>query len=111
MAAHLYLHILEGVTEEELKIFFAGSNHKQWSTIYNQIADTPSVQIGELSWDDSCVYAIQELLTSSIHELNAALIQQIINILGIEEAKSAFAKEVQTFLNQHQGKKIFVISW
>lgn len=140
MAADLYIHVFEGITEEDLKIFFSptiGSKHfgaylnhqdfnRMWEEVYSKISETPSVWVGEVSWLKAAIFDDEETFIPEP-------ISKVVDIIGedlpvvddelisrIEEAMKLPNKtkyrvndpaEVVEFLRKHKGKRVFTVSW
>lgn len=60
MSADLSIHVFEGITEEDLRMFFSSSlgskyfdfkqTNEEWFDSYDKIASTPEIWVGEVSW-------------------------------------------------------------
>ena len=134
MAADLYIHVFEGVTEEELEEFFSntfGSKHfnlnrPRRDDIYLKVADTPQIWIGEVSWLKAMVFGdSEEFIPNTVGAINRGIgeVLPVINdklIAGImgafdlpNDTSYALAKpeDVRAFLEKHRGKRVFTVSW
>ncbi len=69
MAADLYIHVFEGISEEDLKVFFSNALGSKWfagfyavddhgkeEESYANISETPRVWVGEVSWLKAALY-------------------------------------------------------
>lgn len=134
MAADLHIHIYEGITENDLARFFS---HVLGSKYFNMFTrnraegdykagETPGVWIGEVSWlkaalfEDaenyipSPVQIINDLIGEDLPVLDEDLLGKI--LAALEQPNStqyciAEPKQVELFLRQHMGKRLFTISW
>jgi len=136
MAADLYIHILEGVTEDNIKRFEGntiGSKYfgtpctdEEWDVIDRKLAKTPAVWVGEVSWlkaallDDNDTYipapvmAVSEAIGEDFPVIDDELIGKVQDALA-EPNQTGYKvndpKEVLAFLTKHKGKKCFTIAW
>lgn len=138
MSASLHIHVFEEgqLTEKDFKDFFYncfGSkwfdiNHKpqNWRDKYRRMGECPNIFIGEVSWLKAMVLDDNETFVPGI-------IQQINDLVGedipliddefINKVKEAFnsgnstqyniadVNDVVEFLEMHQGKRTFTVSW
>ena len=140
MAADLHIHVLEGITENDLQIFNSntfGSKYfdlsrmqpssEEWDKVYDKISDAPNIWIGEVSWlkaalcDDAeqfvpdSVAMIHELIGEDLPVLNDELIAKILKAMGLKNETSYGIEDgeddIQKFLQKHKGKKVFTVSW
>lgn len=129
MAADMHIHVLDSHTTEEEVAYFNllahASNDERYTTAYDHIAETPQCWIGEVSWlkaalsGDSGTYIpdpvkfISEIIGDGI-VLSEAVLREILAALRVENTTVcdiANVPEVEAFLKQHIGKKIFTVSW
>lgn len=90
------------------------------------INHTPSIWIGEVSWlkaglmEDKETYvphtvmAISELVGSSLPVITEEFITKVLDAFKLQNTTGytlADPKEVEAFLRQYMGKKVFQISW
>lgn len=143
MAADLHIHIRTSeVTGKVLKDFFSSSigspyfnplygmaaqQSGAFNTAFSVIADTPNVNVGEVSWlkaaltgesdtfVPSAVGKVQALIDSSgdatitdelIEQVQAAM--QLTNDTGYDVSDG---NKIIEFLQQHKGKQAFTVSW
>jgi len=139
MAADQHIHIFEGLTEDDLALFFSSTMGSKWfnldrqrekstSKIYDKIAKTPQVHVGEVSWlkaglfEDSHTYIpppiqrIAELIPEGEDPvlITPELIEEVSKALHLPNTTPYHiepAEEILTFLRQHTGKKAFTVSW
>lgn len=140
MAADLSIHVLEGVTEDDLSVFFShtlGSKHcklfekfpeqaaqdKAWSAV----SESPSVWVGEVSWLKAdlldakeefvpdIVGQVHEIIGENLPEIDDALIGKIHGAFFKSKPhtlyKVAEKEYVMKFLEEHRGKRVFTVSW
>lgn len=138
MAADLKIHVFEGITEEDLKVFSSdtlGSKHfsfgvktdwDAWDQVYYKIAATPSVSLGEVSWLKAAIFEdgekyvpqalelIQRIIGEDLPIIDNELIEKIVEALDTDN-KTGYsltnAEPVKKFLKTHKGKKVFTVSW
>lgn len=129
MAADLYIHILEGLTEDEVKLFFCNDmgskyfdldkvelKHKLFnSEINNKFADTLMVYVGsDSSIDNGLVSLIENFIGEDFPVITHDLIFGINHILN---SKLEYYRlnpdrgEITDFLYKHLGKKCFCVNW
>lgn len=139
MGADLHIHIFEGITEDDLRIFFSnhlGSkyldlhNNLSWEDAqpaHDRVSETPNIWIGEISWlkavvlDDAETFVpgpvakIYELIGEDLPVLDDKLIKEILEALKIENKTSYSVEDkeddIKSFLEKHKGKKVFTVSW
>jgi hypothetical protein len=138
MSADLHLHIFDGIDETTLARFFVrifGSKHygpmrlstEQWEEAMRQVANTPQVWIGEVSWLKALIYedgekafvsspvkVIRDLVGEELPVLDDELAQKIAAALELENATAYRVADVRTvapFLAAHRGKRVFCVSW
>ncbi len=140
MGADLYIHVYEGVVEEDIRILKSntlGSKYctfpvmppytwEQRSEVYDKMGNTPQVWIGEVSWlkaglfeDDetfipSTVEGVSELIGEDLPTLTEELLEEILSKFDLENKTSYRLNEkevVEEFLKKHIGKKLFTVSW
>jgi hypothetical protein len=137
MAADLYIHVFEGITEEDLANFFAGIMGSKYFSLVgydsqkymeasDKIQNTPAVWIGEVSWlkaalteDEkkyvpSTVGAVEEAIGEDLPVLDDSLIERILAAFKLKNKTNyrlANPREVKRFLQKHKGKKVFTVSW
>lgn len=140
MAADLHVHVLEGITEDDLRIFFSntlGSKHFSPVTvgerndygpgsIYDRVGNSPNVWIGEVSWLKAMlledgetfipepVQAVQELIGEDLPVLDDELQAKLLEALQRPNRTGytvAARDDVVEFLTEHRGKKLFTVSW
>ncbi len=135
MSADLHIHIFEGITEDNLAEFFSatlGSKYHSWSVrrrsdeVYDLVANTPGILIGEVSWLKAFIFdAGEEYIPSTIEKVSAIIGEDlpILDDKMITEILSAFdlpnvtqyelanKEKVRIFLEEHKGKQVFTVSW
>jgi hypothetical protein len=134
MSADLHIHVFEGITRKDLAAFFShtlGSKYFNISAprpdgISAKIEKTPNVWIGEVSWlgasfsDDPDAFVPQTvgLIYGAIGEnlpvLDKRLRKKILGAFDAENPTSyrlTTPETVQVFLNEHMGKRVFMVSW
>jgi len=140
MAADVHLHILEGVTEEEVKLFLSnrlGSKYydeskyqeheKRYDELVEKMANTPQVWVGEVSWlkawltgdkeafVPSAVEKVTEVIGEDFPVIDDELIRKVEEAMKLGSGKSEYEvndpEEVVNFLKEHKGKKVFWITW
>lgn len=136
MSADLHIHILDGITEDDLARFFSNTigskyfgryreNADEFSGLYDKLSHTPSVWIGSVSWlkqaltgDDSYVPSTVEKISDLVGEdlpvLDDTLASEIMDAFKLENETSydlAKPDEVKRFLEMHKGKRVFTVSW
>jgi len=137
MAADLHIHIFEGITGDDLAMFFADSLGSKWfdpsrcdsiSTreVYGKIGKTPNIWVGQVSWLKADFYGDKEtyvpetiadiwnMIGENLPVIDDALIAKIAAAFD-KPNKSCYKlndkKKVLEFLKQHKGKQAFVVSW
>lgn len=139
MAADLHIHIFEGITEEDLRLFFTsslGSKHFNMAEAaiqqrlglqtHEKVGDTPNTWIGEVSWLKAMILEdpeefvptpvsiIHELIGEDLPILDSDLIYKIIDALDHENTtmyRITRPEDVIGFLSGHEGKQVFTVSW
>lgn len=138
MAADLYIHVFEGVTEADLAAFNGNvlgskwfnedfSKPQEWDeALHMRIHETPKVWIGEVSWlkaamlDDSETYipspvqAVFDLVGEELPVLDEDLLGKLLAALVLSNSMDytvATPDEVGVFLWSHLGKRLFTVSW
>jgi hypothetical protein len=141
MAADLHIHVYEGLTEEDMRIFFSntiGSKHcpfpfmpeispEDERKVLAKIHKTPNIWIGEVSWlkaamfEDGDSYVpdpvakVSEIVGEDLPVIDDEFIKKIVEALGAENKTSYDTEKdedsVRAFLEKHKGKKVFTISW
>lgn len=140
MAADMHIHILEGVTEHQVKRF--GSNvlggpycdcvsyTEHSEHFYNDciaIEQTPQVWVGEVSWLKAVVFdegkryipdpvgLVADEFEKGIVTITGKMIFRLERELpGTENTtqyKTAPPSKIVEFLKLHEGKKAFTVSW
>ena len=136
MGADLYIHIFEGLEENDLKVFFTNTMGSKWfaltrypekkqERVRDRVLDTTSVWIGSVSWlkaglfDDNetfipdTVDVISDLVGEELSVLTDELIVKILDAFDLEN-KTGYElntkEDVAKFLNTHKGKRVFKIS-
>jgi len=138
MAADMHIHILEGVTEHQVKRFGSSTlggpfcnyvsyqeNSKHFNDDYDAISCTPQIWVGEVSWlkaafsDDPEAF-IPDMVGFVRAEFDDGLV--VIDDAMIERVEAALQapnttgysvgdNEIVEFLKEHKGKKAFTVSW
>lgn len=135
MAADLHVHILEGIGEGDLALFFSNALGSRWFnpkpgsqdlTLYEKIDETPNIWIGEVSWLKAALFEgaesfvpsgvakVQEIIGEDLPTVDDALIEQIREALGGENGTGYSVTKpdpVIDFLLAHRGKRCFTVSW
>lgn len=114
MSADLHIHAMVGVTEDDLRCFFANTLGSKWCTFpfgrgrcsertscphWKAVADSPDVWVGEVSWlkamltDDSGyipepVEAVHDLIGEELPVLDEALREAILRALTIPNERA-----------------------
>jgi len=135
MSADLHIHIYEGITEEDMKTFFSNTLGSKYfdpsygdrnDEVYEKIAKTPNIWIGGVSWlkaalfeDDehfipSTVERVQDVVGEDLPILDDKLIKEVIDAFDLEN-KTGYAlakkEDVEKFLIENKGKRVFTVSW
>lgn len=109
MAADLHIHVLEGVTEDDLAKFHSNTLGSKWfspagfssdgygeGSVFDRVGNTPNVWVGEVSWlkamlfEDADTYVpsavekISELIGEELPVLTPELRDQILAALKLE---------------------------
>lgn len=136
MAADLHIHVFEEIIEDDLKAFFCntigskyfdpGIESKDWDEAFQKIARTHDIWIGEVSWlkaglfNDSdrfipkTVENIQELIGEELPVIDDELIEKILDAFDSENKtgyRIAKKEDVEKFLIENKGKRVFTVSW
>lgn len=137
MAADLHIHIFDGITEDDLRIFFSntvgskyfnlfGTDEDRDYKIHDKIANTPNIWIGEVSWlkaalledSDRFVPSTVERINTVIGEdlpiLTEELIAEILKSFELENKTNynlAKREDIEKFLDENKGKRVFTVSW
>lgn len=135
MAADMHIHIFEGITEDDLAVFFAntmaskyfrpGNLGERWQVSYAKISDTPNVWVGEVSWlkaalfeDDTFIpdpiSKISEIIGEDLLVIDDALIGRISRALTLPNETVyhlAQAEKIISFLTDNKGERAFTVSW
>lgn len=139
MAADLYIHIFQDITEEDLRIFFSstlGSKYydetlqvgsQEWDEAYDKVAGTPRVWIGEVSWLKAsllgdaeryipdAVQRVTDIIGEDLPVIDDHLIAQIEQAITLPNHTAyrvvSDPKEVVEFLRRYKGKRCFTVSW
>lgn len=141
MAADLHIHVVEGITEEDVKIFQSnvlGSRwfeyvpyeeyNKNWERLYESVGHTPNIWVGSVSWlkaalfDDSVNYIpdavgkVSEIIGDDFPVIDDNFISDIQAALDLESHANPYYTTSQDgsvidFLKRHKGKKVFTVSW
>ncbi len=135
--ADLHIHVLEGVTEDDLRVFFSNTLGSKWfnprpagvsrEPSWGRVAESPQVWVGEVSWlkagvtgdDDTYVphpvQAVHELIGEDLPVLDEALLKKLEVALKIPNQAGGYettaAEKVVAFLKEHMGKRLFTVSW
>lgn len=138
MSADLHIHVYRGLTEDDLRAFFANTMGSKyfagWDNLtdtpkeraYEKISRTPDFWIGEVSWlkaalfDDgaqfipSTVQLVHDAIGEDLPVLTDELVGEIVaafdapNDTGYRLAKRG---DVERFLAEHAGERLFTVSW
>lgn len=139
MAADMHIHVLEGVTEDDLRCFNAhtlGSkyfnlNRRECDTNYDcrhwrAVLDSAQIWVGEVSWlkammleatetyVPAAVGKIRELIGEDLPVIDDDLIAKVREAFESTNDTSysiADVDDIVRFLEVHRGKKVFTISW
>ena len=135
MSADLHIHVLEGVTEEDLRNFnshnlsskhYGKGDRKDSIELYEKFSDSPNVWVGEVSWLKAMVLgpteefvpdtvgAVYDIIGEDLPVVDAALIDRIAAAMRLKNAtgyRVTTRDQVVSFLSSHVGKKVFTISW
>ena len=135
MAADLHIHILEGITEVDLRDFFTNTlgskyfgqgNSQRFMDLFQKISETPNIWIGEVSWlkagltNDAKTFIpdpvqkVKDLIGENLPVLDEKLLKEIVDALNIPndtEYSVAEPMEVEEFLRPFIGSQLFTVSW
>lgn len=137
MAADLHIHAYVGLTEDDLREFFShtlGSKWfnlsrrqgDEWDRAYEKIMNAPNIWVGEVSWLKAAltedpetfvppvVQQVHDLIGEDLPILDEALRDKIVAAFGAKNGTGygvASQKEVEGWLNEHIGQKLFTVSW
>ena len=139
MSADLHIHVMEGVTADDLRCFNAHTlsskyfdmNRRECDTNYDcrhwrAIIDSPQIWVGSVSWLKAMLLEATETYVPETVGKIAALIgedEPIIDDDLIAKVREAFestndtsysiadVNDVIAFLEVHRGKKAFTVSW
>ncbi|HEX2905899.1 MAG TPA: hypothetical protein VHO69_03515 [Phototrophicaceae bacterium] len=138
MSADLFLHILEGATEDDvaaLKKHTLGSryfnpfeefNYDSYYAATVRIYSTPHIFIGQVSWlaawvsDDpasfipSACSRVEDIVGDQLLVIDDTLIDRIqtaLNLPNVTQYRVTESPPVIEFLNQHRGRRAFTVSW
>lgn len=144
MAADLHIHVFtDEFTEEHYKTFSSNSigsrffrpeepdYDKQFEkengcNLYDLLAETPCVWIGEVSWLKAGLFNdVESFVPDAVMKINGLIdedfpviddkfIKDVADALDLENATSydlAKKEDVVSFLEEHKGKRVFTISW
>lgn len=137
MAADLHIHVFEGITEEDLAAFFAGtlgskwfasggSDYSAWVNACGKVSKTPNVWVGEVSWLKAALFKdgktfildpvlkVQEAIGEDLPVLDDSLVELIMSAFESKNTTGygiADSEDVQKFLTEYKGKRLFTVSW
>lgn len=139
MAADLHIHVMEGVTTDDLRCVNSHVLSSKYFTLarrecdtnydcrhYRAVVDSPQIWVGQVSFLKAMLLEDTETYVPGVVQAVVNLIgetQPVINDAFIDGIRDAFAKsndtsysiadvdEVVLFLNGHKGKKVFTVSW
>lgn len=137
MAADMCIHIFQGITEDDLRIFFSNAlGSKYFGTVapsdeeldqaFHKIARTPNVWVGEVSWLKAALFEDEEkyipTAIEQIHEIIGedlpviddeliARIEQALRLPNKTRYRVAKPEEVVEFLRKYKGERCFTVSW
>jgi len=138
MSADMHIHVLEGVTEEDLAKFQSnvlGSkyfnmtkkfNYDDFTKLYEKFSETPNIHVGEVSWLKAALFdnpedfvpdpigAIHDVIGEELPVVDDAMITKITDALKLPNQTGyslSSAVDILAFLDKHKGKKVFTISW
>jgi hypothetical protein len=139
MAADLHIHVMEGVTEEDLRCFNAHTiGSKYFNTFrgvcdanydcrhWRAIIDSAQIWVGSVSWLKAMLLEDTETYVPDVVGKISALIgenEPVIDDDLIAKVREAFestndtsysianVNDVIAFLEVHRGKKAFTVSW
>jgi len=139
MSADLHIHVLEGITEREVKLskcdsfgskYFDLNKYNDYMKISDEIDDklyeTPNIWIGEVSWLKASIFNDKKTFVPGLIEIVSEIVGEdfpIIDNYFIEKILNSFncdnitnyriskKEDVREFLEKHKGKKVFTISW
>ena len=139
MAADLHIHVMEGVTEDDLRCMNAHTLGSKYFNLgrracdtdydcrhYRAVVDSPQIWVGEVSF-------LKAMLLEDTETYIPSVVQKIVNLIAEEQpvidddliagVRAAFdnpnettysvadVDEVIAFLELHRGKKVFYVSW
>lgn len=134
MAADMHIHVLEGITEKELALFFSSHvSSKHFSGLQSNPCDEktreeltkkidcmPNIWIGALNMFDAddaildTVGAIEETIGEDLPVIDEALIGKIVAAFGRDNNPDypvANPNDVHQFLESWKGKRVFFVYW
>lgn len=140
MAADLHIHVLRHpVTEEDIADFECSTLGSKWfnmdranrvqrerEDLYELIANTPNIWVGEVSWLKAALFDSPETyvpspieeITSIIGEdlpvLTREIIMDILDALALDNETPytlTTREKLETFLYQYEGERVFTVSW
>ena len=136
MAADLYIHVLEDVSEEGVAKFhrncigskFSGTpcTDEEWHDLYSRLGETPRVWVGEVSWLKAALFEdpdtfipdpvlkVSEVVGEDFPVITDDLIERVEDALEVDNRTSYSVSKpepVVKFLQGHKGKRCFTISW
>ena len=118
MSADVFIHVFEGIDENELAIFSTPMkklSRELWWEIYNKIQETPKVWVGEATWWDDrnvppTITAVMEAIGERLPVLDDFLFERIMAAFRNENETGyelAIPNVVKEFLKAHKGKRLF----
>ena len=136
MAADLHIHVMDDVTEDDLRMFFSNTLGSKWfdmtvkksfdSPEYKRVMDSPSVWIGEVSWLKAGLFEDEDEFIPGPVEKVSEIVGEDLPVIDdefivkIEEAlhepnmtqySTTKSREVLEFLDKYRGKRVFTVSW
>ncbi len=138
MSADLHVHVMTGVTEDELALFkcntfgsrfFDMSRYREhdrmYDSLFSKMSDTPNEWVGEVSWlkagimgsDEYIpdpVQAVSDIVGEDLPVIDDEFIKKIADAMGLENSTTYVVStggKLCEFLSKYKGERVFTISW
>lgn len=140
MAADLHIHAFVGLTEDDLRVFFANTlgskyfhpksigeqDQQEEQRAYDRIQSCPTVWIGEVSWLKAAVFedadryvpdpvnAISDAIGEDLPVLDEVLRAKLLEALALPNGTAysiTTVDKLREWLDQHMGQRLFTVSW
>lgn len=113
MATRVDIHLLEGVTLEEYRLFkgpWHSDSEANWRNIlYEAFCLTPSVRVGYDDEQPDLTQAIRDIFQYELCTITEDIVNAVAAAYRIHSGTTN--QNVIDFLNENSGKTAFVISW